>query len=86
MSRERKRDALFQTEREGRYLWFRITLVGTEKFSPEVSAVTIFFPKVSYLEYLPSVYSENPANRDFLDRFLAIFESLFLKLILQLTT
>lgn len=77
---EKKRDALFQTEREGRYLWFRITLVGTEKLSPEVSAVTIFFPKVSYLEYLPSVYSENPANRDFLDRFLAIFESLFFEI------
>lgn len=77
---EIKRDALFRTEREGRYLWFRITLVGTEKLSPEVSTVTIFFPKVSYLEYLPSVYSENPANRDFLDRFLAIFESLFFEI------
>lgn len=77
---EKKRDALFQTKHEGRYLWFRITLVGTEKLSPEVSAVTIFFPKVSYLEYLPSVYSENPASRDFLDRFLAIFESLFFEI------
>jgi phage tail-like protein len=75
-----ERDALFQTEREGRYLWFRIALVGTEKLSPEVSAVTIFFPKVSSLEYLPSVFSENPANRDFLDRFLAIFESLFFEI------
>ncbi len=74
---EEKRDALFRTEREGRYLWFRITLTGTEKFSPEVSSVTVFFPKVSYLDYLPSVYREDPANRDFLDRFLAIFESLF---------
>ena len=77
---ETERDALFRTECEGRYLWFRITLVGTEKLSPEVSAVTIFFPKVSYLEYLPSVYSENPANRNFLDRFLAIFESLFFEI------
>jgi phage tail-like protein len=77
---EKERDALFRTKRKGRYLWFRITLVGTEKLSPEVSAVTIFFPKFSYLEYLPSVYSENPANRDFLDRFLAIFESLFFEI------
>lgn len=77
---ETERDALFRPESEGRYLWFKITLVGTEKLSPEVSAVTIFFPKVSYLEYLPSVYSENPTNRDFLDRFLAIFESLFFEI------
>ncbi|HII02553.1 TPA: hypothetical protein HA351_13195 [Methanosarcinaceae archaeon] len=81
---EEKRDALFRTECEGRYLWFRIILTGTEKLSPEVSSVTVFFPKVSYLEYLPSVYMENPANRDFLDRFLAIFESLFFETDLEI--
>jgi phage tail-like protein len=77
---EEKRDALFMTEREGRYLWFRIILTGTEKLSPVISSVTIFFPKVSYLDYLPSVYRENSANRDFLDRFLAIFESLLFEI------
>ncbi|MDD4248667.1 MAG: phage tail protein [Methanosarcina sp.] len=74
---EKKRDALFRTELKGRYLWFKITLTGTETLSPAVSSVMVFFPKVSYLEYLPSVYREDSANRDFLDRFLAIFESLF---------
>lgn len=77
---EEKRDALFRTWCEGRYLWFKITLTGTEKLSPAVSSVTVFFPKVSYLEYLPSVYRENSVNRDFLDRFLAIFESLFFEM------
>ncbi len=81
---EEKRDALFRTEREGRYFWFRITLTGTEKLSPTVSSVTVFFPKVSYLDYLPSVYREDPANRDFLDRFLAIFESLFFETDLEI--
>lgn len=74
---EIKRDALFKTEKEGQYLWFKMTLVGTEELSPVISSVTIFFPKVSYLEYLPSVYREDYINRDFLDRFLAIFESFF---------
>lgn len=77
---EKRRDALFRTEKKGRYLWFRITLVGTEEVSPAISSVTIFFPKVSYLEYLPSGYSENFENRDFLDRFLAIFESIFFEI------
>lgn len=81
---EIKRDALFRTEREGRYLWFKITLTGTEKWteklSPVISSVTIFFPKVSYMEYLPSVYREDSINRDFLDRFLAMFESLFFEI------
>ena len=74
---EEKRDALFRTKLKGRYLWFLLTLTGTEKLSPVVSSVTLFFPKVSYLDYLPSVYREEPVNQDFLDRFLAIFESLF---------
>ncbi len=74
---EENRDALFLTEREGRFLRFKIVLMGTEELSPLVSSVTIFFPKVSYLDYLPSVYREDSANREFLDHFLAIFESLF---------
>jgi phage tail-like protein len=77
---EEKRDALFRTQREGQYIWFKLTLVGTEEYSPVISSVTIFFPKVSYLEYLPSVYREDYLNRDFLDRFLAIFESLFFEI------
>ncbi|MDQ1255022.1 MAG: hypothetical protein QG646_4301 [Euryarchaeota archaeon] len=77
---ESNRDALFLKEHKGRYLWFKIILMGTEDLSPVVSSVTIFFPKVSYLDYLPSVYREDPANREFLDRFLAIFESLFFEI------
>lgn len=77
---EEKRDALFRTEKKGRYLWFRITLVGTDKLSPVISSGMLFFPKISYLEYLPSVYREDFANSDFLDRFLAIFESLFFEI------
>jgi len=77
---EEKRDALFLTKQEGRYLWFRIILTGTEKLSPVISSITIFFPKFSYLDYLPSVYRDDSANRDFLDHFLAIFESLFLEI------
>jgi phage tail-like protein len=74
---EEIRDALFWTESEGQYLWFKLALVGTENLSPVISSITLYFPKVSYLEYLPSVYREDYLNRDFLDRFLAIFESLF---------
>lgn len=77
---EERRDALFQTEEKGRYLWFRIILIGTESLSPKISSVTVYFPKVSYLEYLPPVYREDFANNDFLDRFLAIFESIFFEI------
>lgn len=72
-----KRDALFIDNIKGRYLWFKIILSGTEKLSPVVKSVTIFFPRVSYLDYLPDIYQEDPARKGLLERFLAIFESIF---------
>lgn len=73
----KKRDALFQKDIEGRYLWFKIDLYGDENISPAVKMLTVFFPRMSYLHYLPAVYHDDPASRDFLERFLSIFESVF---------
>ncbi|WP_406661824.1 phage tail protein [Methanolobus sp. ZRKC3] len=77
---ERRRDALFQADVEGQYLWFKIILMGTETLSPVISSITLFFPRISYLDYLPEIYREDPAGRDFLDRFLSIFESMFFEI------
>ena len=32
--------------------------------------------RTSYLEYLPAIYQENPVSRDFLERYLSIFETI----------
>jgi len=72
-----KRDALFIDNIKGRYIWFKIILSGTEKLSPAVKSVTIFFPRVSYLDYLPDIYQEDSVSKGLLERFLAIFESIF---------
>lgn len=80
-----KRDALFIKDARGRYLWFKIILSGNEKLSPVVKSVTVFFPKISYLDYLPGIYQEDSVSKRLLDsvskglleRFLAIFESIF---------
>jgi phage tail-like protein len=61
----------------GRYLWLMLTLVGTESATPLVRSIRIYFPRVSYLRYLPAIYSQDPTSRDFLQRFLSIFESIF---------
>lgn len=74
---ENKRDALFLEDVEGRYLWFRIVLSGTETRSPVVRKITVFFPRVSYLDHLPAIYREDPLSKGLLERFLAIFESMF---------
>ncbi len=73
---ESKRDALFPEDINGRYLWFKISLFGDEHISPVVKTITVFFPRISWLDYLPAVYRENPASKAFLERFLSIFESL----------
>lgn len=80
-----KRDALFIDNIKGRYLWFKIILSGNEKLSPVIKSVTVFFPRISYLDYLPGIYQEDSVSRGLLDsvskglleRFLAIFESIF---------
>ena len=61
----------------GRYLWLRITLRSNGIASPVISGIKAFYPRVSYLQYLPAVYQEDTDSRLFLERFLSIFQSEF---------
>lgn len=67
------KDALFPNA-AGRYLWLKIRLIGSGALSPVVQAVTAFFPRQSYLRYLPAIYQEDEAGRSFLERYLSLFE------------
>ncbi|AKB78407.1 NHL repeat domain protein [Methanosarcina horonobensis HB-1 = JCM 15518] len=75
-----KRDSLFLDRAEGRYLWFKIILSGTEEISPCIASIGIFFPRASYIDYLPAIYREEPHSRDLLERFLSIFESIIFEM------
>ncbi|UFJ38946.1 phage tail protein [Brevibacillus humidisoli] len=66
------RDALF-FEAKGRYLWLKIELMGSKYHTPQLQKLHVYFPRTSYLSYLPGVYQENEASRDFLERFFALF-------------
>lgn len=71
------RDMLFR-EKKGRYLWMKIGLLTfDEKAGPEVTRMKILYPANSYLRYLPAIYQEDPVSREFLERFLSIFETVF---------
>ena len=61
----------------GRFLWLRIALAGSGVSTPVVSLLKVYFPRESYLQYLPAVYRHDAISADFLDRFLAIFQSGF---------
>lgn len=75
-----RRDALFLDDVPGRYLWFKLILSGSEQLSPVIKSITVFFPRASYLDYLPAVYREDPVSKGLLERFLAIFESIFFEI------
>ncbi len=60
----------------GRYLWLRLALAGDGTASPGITAVRLELPRASSLRHLPAPYREDPESRDFLDRFLSIFDTL----------
>ncbi|MGI5912273.1 MAG: phage tail protein [Syntrophomonadaceae bacterium] len=67
-------DALLHNAR-GRYLWIKLELVGSEDRTPFLKGVRVYFPRISLLRYLPAVYQEDEKSKDFLDRFLSIFDT-----------
>ncbi|MGE5381381.1 MAG: phage tail protein [Methylocystaceae bacterium] len=59
----------------GRYLWVKVELIGSESRTPVLKKVRIYFPRMSLLSYLPAVYQEDKTSRDFLERFLSLFDT-----------
>lgn len=72
----RNPDCLIQSV-PGRFLQLRFTLRSDGTLSPQIHSLKIYFPRESYLEYLPSVFQDDPQSRLFLDRFLSIFQTTF---------
>jgi len=62
---------------KGRYLWIKLELSSLDGISsPELHNCMVFFPRLTYLKYLPSIYSTDNESKDFLERFLSIFETM----------
>lgn len=68
------KDALVQAP-PGRYIRLKIDFHSEGEESPVLRQVKIYYPRLSYLRYLPAVYQEDSASKEFLERFLSIFES-----------
>jgi phage tail-like protein len=67
-------DVLVQS-REGRYLAVMIKMKGSGYTTPRIRTLRIHYPRVSYLNYLPAIYSADDQSRWFLERFLSIFQT-----------
>ncbi|MGF1580043.1 MAG: hypothetical protein ACFCD0_11840 [Gemmataceae bacterium] len=59
----------------GRYLWLRVTLIGGSFATPVLESIRIHYPRQSYLEYLPNIFSQDDPSRQFLERYLSIFQT-----------
>lgn len=63
---------------KGRYFWLKLRLITFDhRTRPSVSSARIFYPRLSYLRYLPPVYREEAVSAAFLERFLSMFETIF---------
>lgn len=70
-------DALFE-RKNGRYLRLRLELISEDRHTtPRVKGIHLYFPKQSYLRYLPAAYQEDEGSREFLGKFLSLYESVF---------
>lgn len=59
----------------GRYAYLRIRLTGDGRSTPRVHQVRLDLPRHGTLDLLPAVYAEEPAARDFSERFLSLFDA-----------
>jgi phage tail-like protein len=60
----------------GRYLWLRLTLIGNGGVTPELAKLRVHFPRASSMQYLPAVFAEDVVAREFVGRFLSIFDTI----------
>lgn len=60
----------------GRYLWVRMRFVGDGEVTPLVRAVELSGPRASSLRFLPVPFHQDPEGAGFLDRLLALFDSM----------
>lgn len=62
---------------KGRYLWLKITVKRKTGVKPVAERILIYFPKHTWLTYLPEIYGDDQSSASFLERYLGIFQSLY---------
>jgi phage tail-like protein len=61
-----------------RFLWLKLEFSSlTPRARASVREMRVYYPRLSYLRYLPALYQQDPISRDFLERFLSMFETVF---------
>lgn len=64
----------------GKLIWIKMDLVSTDEYkTPIIKHLKVYFPRISYLRYLPAVYQEDELGKEFLEPFLSLFETFMWK-------
>lgn len=73
---ENPKDALL-IDATGRYLRFKLEMLSDEtgQNTPLIRSLKIYYPRGTYLRYLPETYQEDETGKDFTERFLSLFET-----------
>jgi hypothetical protein len=61
----------------GQYLKLTLTLRGNGSATPALRGIRIWYPRASWLQFLPAVYQEDDESASFLSRFLSILQTDF---------
>ena len=62
---------------KGQYLWIYVELLGTSERSGVINDVRLYLPADSWIDRLPDIYRKSDAGSRFLERYLAIFQTLY---------
>lgn len=62
---------------KGRFFWFKLELFGMGDESPEIHHIKIYLQKENWISYLPEIYQEDKKSKNFLERYLSIFQSIY---------
>ena len=74
---ENKKD-IYLHEALGRYLVVKITLQSDPmgEDTPQFEKLKVYFPKETYLQYLPGIYQEDAQSKELMQRYLSVFQTL----------
>lgn len=67
-------------ELKGRYLWFCMEFINYEENQIRINSIKIELPQVTFMDYLPEYYRKNSERNSFLERFIGIFQSIYVDL------
>lgn len=63
-------------EIKGRYLWFVVETSLQMNQEMEISKIQVYFPRQSWISYLPEIYQSEDKNM-FFERYLAVFQTMY---------